>query len=807
MSNSRLTLASETSQLLLSGYGTKLSAFDSFDVKLSNRGPYIGEYYGGSYAQESLNEHAGVQLGAYRLMVSHTGSRASYGSNITQCIPYNATVEEMASILEQLPIVSRIGGVTVRRYGSSSPYETSVSERYQYGFTYRIDMDGVPTSMFTFGGLSLSVYCYGATNGDCACAQTKVPLVDATGTPNCETSANFSEVTSGACVHSPTIKVTRISRQAYVKTSGTGTLKYTAGVHRLPPITSSVTIAGASSGMGIVAANTIQWYSMTISGQSRLMVAGTSWAGWDSVFDLFAADWDNERGLSALNRAPASVWSLTNFAVSELGSVFSTGPSSNFTWTRGVWNGGILGGRSTLHITESMVMNGTNMALRDVFTLNIDSTATATWISGNISLANAATIIDEGKLVIDNSRAAAVAAAAGVPFYPPAMGEAEYLNDSSSNAATSQLLALHPGRSWQSYYSSELIAELRAGWYLNPYCGASCGDTNFFIIQGNGKLVASDSSVTSFVLPVYFIDDSRFNLSAASTVYFNSGGTIGNDVVVTLGNSALLALSGGSMLMQATCTIQGAGDLQVTGGAHDLSFIIDARITISGGRLRWPQSRGEGKTITFRGGLIIESEGQLIVEPQSTTIQVESDVYFRDSSFIQFPVLGIAAQSTPFDGLDVPDTSPRCTLNATKVMHWDGGTIAGKVDIIALKFLYLDGDTKYVKSLAKLLNYGHCEWGEGDVVTSNYGDFVNYGTLQMKNGEESFSANAFYLGTALPVENGGDPFAKEFHTYDQDPGRLNYAEYVRLNGQYVSILPLGWTAEDQESGKGMGGLQ
>lgn len=795
LAKANVRFVASTSVLSVDGYAAQLSTFDSFNVYSANRGPFIGEYYDGDIAAEYANMHMGTQVGVYRLVV-----RSRNISESTACVPYNATAAQLQALLNALSLVRSYGGATVRRYGDSD------SAAYRYGFTYRVDFDAPSTVQFYRGPLTLALLSIGPRG---SCAQTKVPLVDASGTAACENYANVSTVDPTACVHRPDIAVERVSTLGFIGTTGTGALAFTAGVHRLPPVTTSVQIVGRSGAIGVVAADLIRWHDLFVGGRFHMLVAGTAWAGWDSVVDLFAPDWDNERGLAALNNAPACDMRLTTFSVNDLAGVFSTGPDSNFTWTAGEWNGGVLGGRSSLHVTEAIVLNGSNRALRDVMTLTIDATATLTWLAGNLSLANAATVVNEGVFVIANVGGNSSASTTdGVEtFYPFAMGEADYLNDSSSTAADAlTLLEVHPGRSWQSYYAAHMLAELRAGWYLNPFCGESCGSTNLFFIRGNGELRANPSSKTTFVLPVYLVDESRFNVNPAATVAFASGGTFGNDVVVTLGTGARLELSGGRMLMQATCTIQGAGDLQVTGGAHDLSFIIDAQITISGGRLTWPQSRGDGNKITFRGGLIIEQSGQLIVEPQSTVIQVESDVHFKDNCLIQFPVLGIAAQSTPFDGPDFPDTSPRCTLNATRILRWDGGTIAGKVDIISRSFLYLDGDTKYVASLAKLLNYGHCEWGAGDLVIENNGDFVNYGSIQMALGQAKFDANVVYRGTALPLDNGGDPFAKNFHTYDLDPGGLNYAEYVALNGEYVSILPQGWTEARQIAGDGGGGI-
>eukprot|EP01031_Cornospumella_fuschlensis_P036977 gene36977-44857_t len=67
----------------------------------------------------------------------------------------------------------------------------------------------------------------------------------------------------------------------------------------------------------------------------------------------------------------------------------------------------------------------------------------------------------------------------------------------------------------------------------------------------------------------------------------------------------------------------------------------------------------------------------------------------------------------------------------------------------------------------------------------------------MRFGVDKFASNALYKGTALPVENGGDVFALEFHSWDTDLGALNTEEYVRLTAQLVSRVPNGWTPDDQ----------
>lgn len=99
----------------------------------------------------------------------------------------------------------------------------------------------------------------------------------------------------------------------------------------------------------------------------------------------------------------------------------------------------------------------------------------------------------------------------------------------------------------------------------------------------------------------------------------------------------------------------------VSGGAHDLSFSIDAHITIAGtvstsalhcialqygsevlspliisflalgGTLLWPFSRGSHQTISFNGGLLLKETGRLIVEPYSTRIDIFAEVILMDN--------------------------------------------------------------------------------------------------------------------------------------------------------------------------------
>jgi len=252
------------------------------------------------------------------------------------------------------------------------------------------------------------------------------------------------------------------------------------------------------------------------------------------------------------------------------------------------------------------------------------------------------------------------------------------------------------------------------------------------------------------------------------------------------------------MSMRATCKVQGAGELLIAGGAHDMSFSIDSHITIAGGIMIWPLSRGPGSTITFNGGLEIRLKGRLQIEPYSTNIVVYGEVLFKDECVLQFPMIGTAAQATNSDRPDAPDTTPRGTLTAVDLMTWNGGMLRGKANFISEGTLFISGGLKQIRSMAKLVNKGYAEWLSGDILMADNADFMNLGTVQMARGNLFFDANNLYQGTVLPTENGGDVFALEFHSYDLDSGWLSYLDYVNLRTQFVSRAPIGWTETDQD---------
>jgi hypothetical protein len=115
----------------------------------------------------------------------------------------------------------------------------------------------------------------------------------------------------------------------------------------------------------------------------------------------------------------------------------------------------------------------------------------------------------------------------------------------------------------------------------------------------------------------------------------------------------------------------------------------------------------------------------------------------------------------------------------------------------AMSQLYLDGNEKFIRSLAKLINHGHAVWTTGNIMSSDGGAFVNLGDIQMGRGAQFFKSDDFIEGHIIPLEDGGDVFALDFHSWDDNIGGLSYEEYVNLRAQFVSRAPRGWSESDQ----------
>jgi hypothetical protein len=772
LSAATFMLNTANSQIVLSG-SSKLSTYDAFEVKLFQRGIVIGEY-----GNTTSVELSGAKLkGIYRLRV---------GSQISNCIPYHASAEDLAMELNKLPIVVDRGGVTVRRYGDGNdPYFT-------FGYTYRIEMDAPPTSSFDQGPLNFALACQGVVK-TCGCAETKVALTDSTGMTSCprRPDGNSSRIDANACVIPPIIFASRLSSLSYMHSSGIGSLVIRDGTHRLPP-KSGIMISSALGGTGLVGADKITWGGIAVDNLGSIVVTGPGWLAWDSATSLWSPEWTDYRGrVAELEKAPSFNMYVKSFYVAGLGRVVTASPHSNMTWSSGYWNGGTIGGRSQLIITKSLIAAGANKALRYGITMKISPAARFTWLTGNLSLANGAQIIVNGNMTVHSDN----------PKVKQVMGMANLIDSSVPSAY--HLLQIEPSYNWHGYYdlsiaSNPTLRELQGGFYSNPLCGESCERTPAVYVT-DGLFTVDPGANVSFSLPVRLLGRTQKKIGSSSYVEMASGGVCGNNVVVLIFNGTNYVFSGGEMEMRRTCTVAGEGELLITGGRHSMGSEINSHITISGGALVWPKTNPAGDTISFNGGLLISNKGLLEVEPFSTKILVQKEVVFQDQCTLQFPMIGTAAQSSTSDSLDAPDTSPRGSLTALGIMRWNGGTLRGKADFIAQNILYVGGGLKQIRSLAKLINKGHAEWDTGDIVMEDGGDFLNLGSIQMAKDVGSFASSDFYQGTVTPLDNGGDYFSKTFHSYDLDQGALSYKEYVTLRTKFVSQAPPGWSATQQSA--------
>ena len=788
LSQSTLSLPSATSTVALGGYASRLSTYDAYDLMLAHRGPVVGEYYrdaknvGNDKVSLITREKSSPMKGVYKLAV--TGKDYVTKQEVTQttlCIDYHATQDDLAFALEKLSLISSRGGVTVRRVGYAD------DPLFSYGYKHRIELDATPSWAFPLGSLAFNFSCYGAEN--CNCAESIVPMVDSTGARKCPyikrplpgyyDHAN-TENSGEVCILPPLITISKISSLSEVKTSGQGIISVSAGVHRLPP---DCTVAiKATGGRAIVAANIITWKSLNISAVGKLVVAGTGWLAWDSSSMLYLPEWTDQRAVSALNNAPPAQMSVTDFSVGGYSSFLISCPSTNVSVTNGNWAGGILRGRGTIYFSSELIASDGWKSLQDYILLFIKPSANLIWTGGNISIANGAYVIVEGIFNVKNNDQNVIMyfGQSQLMDIPKAMSDVHPELDG--------MLQMYPARNWNGYYDQSLAPEIRGGWYPNPECHPHCLDTSQILVRKNAEIICKDSVSATFFVPVNLIDNTKLKIGKNSNVSLASGGTCDMKVIINIDTGTNIFLTGGQFRMLTTCTIKGSGELTSVAGEHTLAQNINAHITIAGGTLIWPNEGGVNKTIYFHGGLLLEKTGSLQVRPWSTSIIVDKVVEFRDQCKIQFPVIGIAAQPSMSDRFDAPDDSPRGKLVAVKMLKFFGGTLTGKADFISRDKLYLGGQTKYIMSMAKLINYGLAVWDTGNIITENQGDFLNLGQIKMANGMD-FRASDLVQGTIIPKENGGDAFALNFHSYDSDEGSLDYREYVDLRRRFVSRAP------------------
>ena len=781
-----------SSAVYLDGYAFRLSSYDAFDLRLSHRSAFLGEYTGDASTEPPISGGYGpgapIRYGVYRLGVTVSESATAED---TACIPYNATADEVAERLNAVTAISQRGNVTVRRTGSSyDPLDG-------FGYLYRIELDSTPTHHFQNRRVEIYLAGYGPHVN---CTETAVSLLDPTGMRTCALEGRSSKIREKSCVIPPDISIKRISELAYTKSvSSHGRLIVSNGNHRMPPI-STLTI-GSTNGRAIAGADRLDWRAISISNYGSLTITGKGWSSWDATRLLYAPEdtegraWD---GLAEVNGVFMTISThmymanrTSNFLVSSPGSIILVQGSQNS------WNGGIMRGVGQMVINQSLSVGGSFKSLQDLFTLNIEAGATMNVTSGNISMSNGAVLNVEGAMVVmqNDTRSNRVYIGQSNIFgvNVSALQEDEPLTD---------LLRIYPSRNWAGYYDKTIPLKEAGGWYPNPECkGVRCLEQPTINIKGMGTVVVEDYANITFIAPVNFQDNSTLVIRTNAYTEFLSGGACGGSVVLNIGQASRYELTGGNFLMSKTCQIQGDGELTSVAGEHTLASLIQAHITIKGGVLLWPMynmENGTGGTITFENGLLMSETGRMRLEPWSTIVEVKGEVEFRDNCEVQFPVIGTAAQ--PFLSDDFPralDTSPRGALIAKNKMIFKGGVLQGKADFICEETMELrehyDAENrttgvKKIMNLAKLVNKGLAVWYSGDILMENTADMLNEGKFIL-NDANTFDANNFYAGIVLAKEQGGDMFALNYNSYDLDQGSLDYNEYVGKRADFVTVPP------------------
>jgi hypothetical protein len=733
LSQARVNTTSAFSMIELSNDAMKLESFDSFELRLSHRGP----------VSEEINDPSAKglqQRGVYRLRVS---SANIISSQTTSCIPYNATADQLTTILSNLSIIQSHGGVTVRRYGSG------VDPIYSYGYTYRIDIDCVSSSHFlTSDIVTIGIACYGSDHG-CGCRETKVPLVDSihqsstSSIQNCPKGAASSILDSKSCVFAPSIEIRRVTTMSRAQLTGPGSLILRQGIHRLPS-SIDMNIIITNQAIGIVASDLITWTSLSLNSRAKLLITGPCWQSWDLVNDFYLSSNTNLAARKYINRIddiPPFEMIVQRVRIEGLASVYTGSKSSNLTWTNLFWSGGTIGGMSEIRInSRAIITNSFDKVLRYGMVLMITENARIDWLSGDLTMLEASQLLIDGIFISSTSEAI--------------IGNTELAKSS---------------------HQPELLQDA-LGRYLNPVCGGlSCITLPSITFRKHSVFESASQSNITFLLPLNLLDQSQIKLNFSSSTIIGQGGICGDDAAINMETDAKLILTDGEFNMDRKCSIRGEGEMIVYGGRHDIAYIIDATIKIQSGMMIWPSSRGDRGVITFNGGLHLENHGVLQIQPFSTTMLINKEVLLKDNSTIRFPDIGIATQPSPSDRRDAPDNSPRGNFTVKGIMKFYGGTLSGKVDINVLKELDLDGDVKNIKSLAKLVNYGHASWGAGDIILENNADFLNLGEIQIKDGinPDEFRAGTLMRGVILPLENGGDAYAQNYHSYDVDQVRIS----------------------------------
>ena len=350
---------SSSSEVSLGAYSTRLSAYDAFDLRLAHRSAVLGEYIGPHLTEEPIVGAHGTGLpslyGVFKLGVTVAGPVIM--QSITDCIPYNASAEELAGFLNALAPISERGNVTVRRIGDAhDPF-------FGFGFLHRIELSAIPTEYFQHERVELFIAAYGVSAG---CAETSVSLLDPRGQPSCKLSGYSSKIRAESCVIPPDISLERISALSYTDSLNSGgRLSVTAGVHRMPPITTW--IVASSGGRAICSADEIFWAGIVLSNYGSLSITGEGWKSWDSSFLLYLPDNTQGRewaGLSSVNSVYMEISDLleitgvSSFLISSPHSVVKVKGQQNY------WGGGIMRGVGQMHIHYNLTLGGSFKSLQ-----------------------------------------------------------------------------------------------------------------------------------------------------------------------------------------------------------------------------------------------------------------------------------------------------------------------------------------------------------------------------------------------------------------------------------------------------------
>ena len=452
--------------------------------------------------------------GVYKIQVSNVfGVQQS-----TRCLPYNASVAVLAVELNRLSLISSRGGVTIRQYGNQS------DASYAYGYTYHIELDAVSTDLLETGGpLSAAIACYGQQCGDCYATEVEF---EPDFSPYCLKGANFSTSNPNTCVIPPTISIAPLSSLSFCNYTGRGSLSFSSSRHRLPPVTSGT--ISISDGIGVAAADRVNWHRLQVVHRGKIVFAGTGWEGWETSYLLYAATWTREREfVGDLLSAPRTHATITSLTVQDNATFVTSCPNSTFAVTAVVWNGGMIGGLGQMTIQTSFDLSGATKFLSYGMQLVLASTSTSLWDIGDVYLGNGANITVFGQWIIASTATNPIT----IFQAPP-----DSLSFSDSSTGSTSRFAETSGRSWGSYYSQGLVGnpELLSGWYLNPLCGEFCLTNSQMTFSGSGILQTRPQSSIFFYLPLNMIEQSVINVGDNGAFSLQDGGTLGNEVFVNI---------------------------------------------------------------------------------------------------------------------------------------------------------------------------------------------------------------------------------------------------------------------------------